>query len=631
MRIDPLVALGLALGFAAPAAAQSPRSIDGTHVIERALGGRSAVAEILDAWRLRPAPFGASAGRCTNGADTLDYELFNIFDLSDFDDLGGVDLGCTKVRRTEHAYLYVQSSLWGGALINESVIDTFVTLFESQTPALADPPYVVPSVDPSSGIFDILETRLRPLPDSSDPRDVDGLDPIYIVFVDIPDSYRRPGDVAVNGYFSSVNQLCEDEFLTHYGSYAAKGLMTNEKEMLVLDIDPSLGGGFRDIVRGVPAHELQHLLHWFADERESVWLDEGFADLTAELVGFPAVGHYDAFLDNHDASSLALWEQEQRDYGHAALFVRYLADHPPAAQAERWGHMEALRAVMASGDTAVAGIGTGLAEVGDPRGMLELYLDFSTAMLLRDAEFELGQYGMPEGGPELDPRAGSFSDAELTGIAGASEASMDDQVLSLTARYVQLEPFFADSIYVRVTGPATLGAHALVGFDGGDPLNLDPVAVVELETVAIQGDDTVREALLTDIGAKGDRVIVVTSQLDPAQPGGKGGAAGYSVGVSGDASEPGSCLSLLRVGPNPAYFSAGAAAPDVSFFGDAPGPTCARIAIYDAGGAPVRRLDTPPFRWDGTNDAGRFVAGGLYHWVALGEGARRRGTIAVLR
>ncbi|MAE70782.1 MAG: hypothetical protein CME06_09970 [Gemmatimonadetes bacterium] len=614
-----------------PARGAAPaRGIDGTHVIERAMGGRGAIADILDEWRRSPAVERLEAGRCTDGADTLQSQSFNIFDLSDFNDLGGVDIDCTLVRKTEHAFIYVETSLWGGALIDDSVIDSFVELFESSTPAVADPPHVLASVDPSAGIFDILETELRPLPDSNDPRDVDGLDRIYVVFVDIPDSYRRAGDVAVNGYFSSVNELCDAEFKANYGAYVAKGLGTNEKEMLVLDIDPSLGTGFLDIVRGVPAHELQHLLHWFADERESTWLDEGIADLSAELVGFPPVGHYDAFLDDHDASSLALWEQEQRDYGHASLFMRYLADHPPAEAAVRWGNMEAVRKVMASTDTSVAGIVDGLNDAGDPRDMLELYLDFSAAMLLRDPDFEEGKYGMPAGGPTLDPRANSFTDAVLTGIGQTIDPTLDDQVTSLTARFVQLESFFADSIYVKVTGPASLAARAILGFDaaGADPLDLDPVAVLDLETVAVEGGDYVREVLLEEIGGAADRVLVVTSQIDPARPG--AGVADYTVTVAGDASEPGSCLSLLRVGPNPVDFSDGGSV-EVSFFGDAPGPHCARIALYDAAGRSVRRLDAPPFQWDGTNDSGRGVAGGIYFWVASGDDEIRRGTLALIR
>ena len=459
---------------------------------------------------------------------------------------------------------------------------------------------------------------------------MDGLDRIFVVFVDIPDSYRRAGDVAVNGYFSSVNELCDAEFTANYGSYVAKGLGTNEKEMLVLDIDPSLGAGFLDIVRGVPAHELQHLLHWFADERESTWLDEGVADLTAELVGFPPVGHYDAFLDNHDASSLAIWEQEQRDYGHAGLFMRYLADHPLAGAAERWGNMEGVRAIMASTDTSVAGIVDGLNDAGDPRDMLELYTDFSIAMLLRAPDFESGKYGMPAGGPTLDPRANSFTDAILTGIGQTIDPTLHDQVTSLTARFVQLESFFADSIYVKVTGPASLASRAILGFDavGADPLDLDPVAVLDLETIAVEGGDYVREALLEDIGIVADRVLVVTSQLDPAQPG--GGLADYAVTVTGDASELGDCLSLLRVGPNPVDFSDGGSV-EVSFFGGAKVPNCARIAIFDAAGHRVRSLDAIDTGWDGTNDAGRAVAGGIYFWIASGDGELRRGALALVR
>lgn len=621
---DPAQSLGSASG------ASSVSSVSGTHIIERAMGGRGRIADIIDASFLLPRQAGEQAGRCEEGGEPGPSETFNIFDLTNLDDLGGEDVPCTRVAVTDHAYVYVETALWGGSLINQGVIDSFLNLFESATPEVSDPPYVYPSIDPSAGILDILDSHLRRLPDSTDDKDADGRDPIFIVFADIPDGYRRPGDLAVNGYFSSVNELCANEFDDYANRYADwgrardRGLDTNVKEMLVLDIDPSLGSGFRDLVRGVPAHELQHLLHWFADERESTWLDEGIADLTAELVGFPAVGHYQSFLDDHDKTSLARWEQLQEDYGHAGLFMRYLADHPAGGAAERWANMDAVRAIMASADSAVAGVEDGLSRVGDSRSMTDLYLDFSLAMVLQDRDFEDGRYGMPAGGVELEPKNGKFNDALLTDI-GVGPV-LTDQVTSLTARYISLEPFSADSIFVGLSGPTGLAGRAVLGFAGAsdDPVDLSPVEVLDLLTVSTEGSNDVMEALLTDVGIRGDRVLVVATWLDPAAPG--GGVANYSAYAAGDASDPGSCLSLLRVGPNPVDPARAGFTWPVRFFGGGAVPACAEILVFDAAGRRVATIDQSPFAWQGEG-----VAAGLYHWIARGDGQVKRGTIAVLR
>jgi hypothetical protein len=617
-------------------ALSSPIVVDGTRIIERGMGGRARVADILDTWRRTPQATESTAGRCGAFSEPGQSETFNIFDLTDFDDLGGLEIECTQVRLTDHAYIYVQSDLWGGSLINESVIDSFVALFEVSTPGLADPPNVFPSIDPGAGVLDILDTHLWPFPNSSEPEDADGRDPIFIVFVDIPDSYRRPGDLAVNGYFSSVNELCANEFSHYYHSYVAKGLRSNEREMLVLDIDPSLGVGFRDIVRGVPAHELQHLLHWFADDRESTWLDEGFADLAAAMVGFPAVGHYNAFLDDHAKTSLARWDQLQEDYGHSALFARYLADHPASGSASRWGNMETIRAIMASRDTSWIGVSSGLEAEGDPRSMTDLYLDFATAMVLQAPDFVDGRFGMPAGGPELRPKQGKFIDSELTGIGSeGGEVSLDDSVASLTGRYTRLESFAADSIYLRLTGPSALVGKAILGFDGvtDDPVDLNPVEVLDFARVGNSGGEDVSEVLLTGVGSRGDRVLVVTTWLDPLHPGADPenpdtGVAHYTLELSGDASSPGECLSLLRVVPNPVKPGIAGFNWPLRFFGESPGPPCAQVMLFDAAGTLVQQWREPPFEWSGGDEE---IASGLYHWVARADGEIRRGTVAVVR
>ena len=135
---------------------------------------------------------------------------------------------------------------------------------------------------------------------------------------------------------------------------------------------------------------------------------------------------------------------------------------------------------------------------------------------------------------------------------------------------------------------------------------------------------------MEDVGIRGNRVVVVTSYQDRIPP--YKGEVGYSVFASGSAAEAGDCLSTVQVRPTRIQPSRGANYDwPVRFFLGEVAPPDARVAVYDAGGFPVRFLDSGQSEWDGTNDAGENLAGGIYHWVIVCEGTTRRGTIVVIR
>ena len=628
MKRSLLAVVGMALSAGA-IHSEELVTVDGTSMIRTYLATVETAEPSVD-----------RVGQCVDGtppADTLD---FNVFDLSGAFGSNPVysylDITCIKVDSTEHSYIYVQKDLWGGPLIYQAVVNRFIRDLEESTPSTAEGRDVVPSIDPESGMIDIMNEHVFPLPRGDNPRDVDGRDRFFFVFVDIPDAYPP---IAVNGYFTDVNELCDSQVQSRYPSDYAKGLRSNEKECLILDVDPSLGPLFQDRVRGVPAHEFSHLLQWFADPTEVAWLNEGLADLAAELVGYPATGHYDAFFDDRETNSLVNWENSQADYGHAALFVRYVADHGPDTSAGRWSHMEGTRGIFQSGFHGPSGVTNGLLDVGDTRGFESLYRDFSVALLLLDDELDEGRWGFPPGGASFDRRSGSFNDEDLSGIVGADSAGVAVAGLSYGARYVQFEQFQADSVYVGLaSADAGLRGALVLGIDGGgDPMDVTPLEVLELDPQLVGGGRFLAETVLPPIGNRSlgepDRVLLVADYL-------ASGSSEFTTYVKGEASAPpvleaDAVLGQVQVRPNPLDPARGAAFdwPLRFFVPVYVPPNDVTVTIYDVSGGLVRRIpyDAGRFEWDGKNDEGHPVASGLYVWVVGLEGLYRTGIVAVVR
>jgi len=116
------------------------------------------------------------------------------------------------------------------------------------------------------------------------------------------------------GYFSA-----SDEFPR------AASPRSNEREMLYLDAGAlSPGAAYNALV----AHELQHLVHWNADADEDAWVNEGLAQVAAELVATATRG-IQSFLLRPD-TQLNFWpagpEDTSAHYAGSQLFFRYLLD-----------------------------------------------------------------------------------------------------------------------------------------------------------------------------------------------------------------------------------------------------------------------------------------------------------------
>ncbi len=315
-----------------------------------------------------------------------DYAIGDVeeFSLINLDVPETITMSASVRLVTEHAYFFIQD----GVSVSESNIERIGADFEEK---------VYPAVTAAFGV------EWTPGVDS-DPR-------ITILHADLR---------GAAGYFSGG-----DEFPT------AIVPRSNEREMLYLYAGAldSPGASYNALV----AHELQHLIHWYADGEEDSWVNEGLSEVAAELViGGAGV---DNFLASPD-TQLTYWpaiEDSAVHYAAAELFMRYAL--------ERAGGRENAREVLQQQRDSIAGVDDYLKEFDT--SFLDVFADWIIANYLDEDE---GRYGHRN----IDAQTRIVTDV---GEAGDGEGSVHQ--------------FAAD--YLKVAPPAGEGTFV---FDGADDVSI---------------------------------------------------------------------------------------------------------------------------------------------------------------
>ncbi len=180
---------------------------------------------------------------------------------------------------------------------------------------------------------------------------------------------------SVAGYYSSADEYSR---IVHEFS--------NEREIFYINADNVTIGN--EFYNNVLAHEFQHMIHWYNDQNEDTWLNEGFSELAAHLNGYSTGGFEMAFGMRSD-TQLNSWPDETGaaapNYGAAYLFTLYFL--------ERFGE-EATRALVAHPANGIASVDAVLLEFG--YGFDELFADWVVANYLDDPSLEDGRYGYRE-------------------------------------------------------------------------------------------------------------------------------------------------------------------------------------------------------------------------------------------
>ncbi len=202
---------------------------------------------------------------------------------------------------------------------------------------------------------------------------IDNDEHIYIVFA------RRVG-IYTAGYFSSADEMHP---LAHDFS--------NGHEMFVLNIDNVEMAD--EFTWSVLAHEFQHMIHWYHDRNENVWVNEGFAEVAQLINNYPIGGSVQTYASDPD-TQLNTWTSDSdenfKHYGNSFLFFAYLLD--------RLGK-EVTQALAAHPENGLTSVDSVLSEMNslDPlSGELmtadDLVLDWGVTNFIRDENVADGRF-----------------------------------------------------------------------------------------------------------------------------------------------------------------------------------------------------------------------------------------------
>lgn len=242
----------------------------------------------------------------------------------------------------------------------------------------------------------------------------------------------------VAGYYSMV-----DEFVS------AVREDSNEMEMFYKNMDsPSpINSSYYN---GTLAHEFQHMIHWYHDRNEEIWLNEGFSELASYLNGFYVGGKDELFAMTPDLQ-LNSWPEGPGttgpNYGAAYLFTSYFLD--------RFGP-EATQALVAHEENGLASVDAVLDDLGTGMTHEDIFSDWVVANLLDAPDIAGGRYGYEK----TDPPS---SDVETTHYEGDYPVSKSATVCQYGTDYIELhgeQPLVFDFTGSTQVGLVDTTAHS---------------------------------------------------------------------------------------------------------------------------------------------------------------------------
>ena len=242
------------------------------------------------------------------------------------------------------------------------------------------------------------------------------------------------------GYFSAVDEL-PSEILEE----------SNMAEMFVLNAN--VVNLNEEYTFGTLAHEYQHMIHWYADGNEMLWLDEGLAELGAFLGDYELEGLDYEFLQTPDFQ-LNTWDDENSypHYGASFSFMNYVYNRVGEGMIRQI--VQAKENGFASIDAVLQANGVMDWVRGETLTAEDLVLDWMVTNYLLDETVSDGRF-------------------DYANYVNAPQVSVDEVVVpSAGDEYAySVKQFGAD--YVKVDAADGFAMH----FDGDDLLELVPVDV----------------------------------------------------------------------------------------------------------------------------------------------------------
>lgn len=277
--------------------------------------------------RLRP-PADGTIPRVVNPVP-VNYQSgrLDVFWVTDLVDQQMFQVEAELVRVSEHAYWYFEKGLPPSLQALDRAVETYEeSIYPVVTGAFGRE--WVPGVDNDPHLT-ILHTRLQ----------------------------------GAAGYFSASDE---------YSSLVYP--FSNEREMIYMDWRGSQLGSIAYL--GTLAHELQHAIHWAADNSEATWVNEGLSEVAKGLAdyGFSFINYF----MTSPSTSLTAWpsapESTLPHYGAASLFMEYLS--------QEYGGRDTLDQLVAGAEDGIQGVSAYLGALGYAETFEDVFGDWLVANYL---------------------------------------------------------------------------------------------------------------------------------------------------------------------------------------------------------------------------------------------------------
>ncbi|MDE0824692.1 MAG: immune inhibitor A [Dehalococcoidia bacterium] len=156
---------------------------------------------------------------------------------------------------------------------------------------------------------------------------------------------------------------------------------SNQREIIYINAQSVVPGSAT--YEQVLAHELQHAIHWYADDSEDTWVNEGLAELSSSIA-LDSTSSIHQFL-RASPTSLINWPTSSvggiANYGAASLFMHYLTEH--------YGGQDSLSALLTEAGDSIAGVDAHLEQMGYESRFADVFREWAAANVL-DGEGILG-------------------------------------------------------------------------------------------------------------------------------------------------------------------------------------------------------------------------------------------------
>ena len=346
-----------------------------------------------------------------------------------------------------HCYVMVDDSSWTAGIVDSADVARILERFDNSSPR-----------DTSHGVWYHNTTVLGRPPDA-----IDNDSLIYLIYHNVGEFHGYSFD----GFWQYFDEYYDTTSMRLWGYHS------NEIECVYLDCYPN--NPSEDYRIAIAAHEFGHMIQWNYDQAESLWVNEGCAELAMWLFGKPdAISGFNSVPDN----DLTKWTGSWADYIKTYLWSLFLY--------EQYGGRvgtDLIHNLVASPLVSIEGVDSGFAATGLPQRFEDVLDQWILANVINDTSYLAGKYGyFGEHVPRFS-NAGSYTTYPVSG-----NNSLD----RWAGEYIRFQK--GRDLQIGFNGADNANFHAfMVAKDTiGHRLVLDTIELDSLQagSISVPGSDT---------------------------------------------------------------------------------------------------------------------------------------------